>query len=898
LSPRDARASLLTHEEVERSIPERFTTIVESRGLEWAIVAGKDRISYVDLARRVDALAAEILRRQGESPSPVAVLVRDPVQAVAVVFATWQAGKLCVSIDAGLPAARVATILRHSQAGLAITDRSLAAAVGDNADIARPEFRIDMFTQVDAEGRSHARVTGGSPACIFYTSGSTGEPKGVLRTHRSLLHRARGSIASLGIRTDDRVGIAHAPTSAAGIRDVLATLLGGAVLSTFDLREGGFGELVRWIESERITVLCGAVSTWRHVFADIDAAVRFRSLRMVRLGSEPIYRRDVERLREHVPPDCVLVTGYGATEASGIVEYRMDGTTPLPAGRIPAGYAGEGVELAIQDEERRPVEAGEAGEVVVRCDYLASGYWREETLTRTVFDRNPDDAQVCAYRTGDIGRLRADGCLEILGRRDDRIKIRGHRVNPGEIELALYEHALVRQAAVTSRVDDDGDIRLVAYVVPQSGSMPTAQLLRRHLQGRLPAYMGPSAFVMLESMPLTATGKVDRSALPVPQPSAQTGDQVFVAPRSPTEHQLAEIWERVFGVAPIGARDNFFDLGGDSLIAAAMVSAIEETLGRTVPPALLLQASTVSELAAAMTEADASSVEPLTGLRTTGSGTPIFFLHNDAGRGLYTHALARRIDAARPFFAVHRDGLSELPVRPTVEALAAERIRALRALRPRGPYVLGGHCHGGLIAFEMARQLRAAGEEIEWVIMVDTDAPAGRLRVLRRAFNLANQMRGRVRQELDERFEFAARVGREIRWRARYYPKRVGALASEGIVAQFDFVLRKLRISSRSDHGGKGGSARRFYAEPPRPSDVRQAQRRAYKRYMPSRYAGRVVLFRAEQYPAERPDLGWSEYLPRLEVVVVPGDHHSCITRHVATLAERVNEILSKADRG
>jgi thioesterase domain-containing protein len=211
--------------------------------------------------------------------------------------------------------------------------------------------------------------------------------------------------------------------------------------------------------------------------------------------------------------------------------------------------------------------------------------------------------------------------------------------------------------------------------------------------------------------------------------------------------------------------------------------------------------------------------------------------------------------------------------------------------------VLGGHCHGGLIALEMARQLRAHGEEIELVLMIDTTAPPVRLRMLRRALNAGDRLRGRAFRAANERFDVAMRVMREIRWRARYYQKRAGMLASAGIGAQIDFARRKLGVSPPSGGSAPSGSAWRFYAEPPRPVNLRQAQRRAYARHVPSRYAGPVILFRAELYPARRPDLGWSRYLPRLEVVVVPGDHHSCITRHVAAFAAHMNAALSEPAR-
>ena len=883
-------------DEVERSLWQRFARVVAAYPSAPALFALDQRLTYAELAQRTEALSQTLLRWTAGRDAPVAVFVDDRAWMIAAMLATWRAGRICVPLDAALPLARLETMLRHSTAEVVITDRAASAALAQWSSGNIAELCVDAPERMEISPLDFPVISGKSTACIIYTSGTTGEPKGVLKSHRAYLQRVRWSIDCLKLRPGDLVCALHSPASGAGSRDVLAPLLGGAALMVFDLRKGGFGELVRWMDAEKPTILCTVGSTLRHLLAGLGPEVTFPSLRAVRAGSEPLYRRDLERLREHVSPHCVFVTGYGTTEANGIAECRIDAAMPLPAGRLPAGYALEGTKIVLRDENGEPVTPGEAGEVTVRSRFLSSGYWRRPDLTRAAFEVDPSDEDVLTYRTGDIGRMRADGCLELLGRRDQQLKVRGYRIHPGEVEAALLEHPAVREAIVTGCASESGDVRLAAYIVPQSSTPPAGPALRRYLRGRLPEPMVPSIYVTIDEVPRTANGKLDRQALPAPELDA-VRETEFVAPRSPTEHQLAAIWERIFHVPSIGANDDFFNLGGDSLMAAALVSAVEEMFGCVLSPSTLLQASTVADFAALIVDEERGPMEAVTALRATGSGTPIFFLHNDRGRGLYTHALARHIDAERPFYAVHRDGMHELPAWPTVEDLAAERIRALRAARPRGPYVLGGHCHGGLIALEMARQLRADGEEVELVLMIDTTAPAARLRLLRRALNAGDRLRGRALRASNERFDLAARVIREIGWRARYYQKRVGMLANAGIGAQFDYARRKLSASGRMSQTNESGSGRKFYAEPPRPVNARRAQRRAYQRYVPSSYAGRVALFRAEQYPAERPDLGWSEYLPRLKIVVVPGDHHSCITRHVAAFATRMNQALSETDR-
>jgi thioesterase domain-containing protein len=305
---------------------------------------------------------------------------------------------------------------------------------------------------------------------------------------------------------------------------------------------------------------------------------------------------------------------------------------------------------------------------------------------------------------------------------------------------------------------------------------------------------------------------------------------------------------------------------------------------------VLLRAPKLADLATAITEAEKLD-GPITALRATGSDTPIFFLHNDEGRGVYTHALARALDAHRPFYAVHRDGFDP-GLSDTVESLAASGVRALRSVRPRGPYVIGGHCNGGVIALEMARQLRESGEAVQLVVMIDTRAPSRGARVRHRMASMLGPLRQPVVHGLKRQARLYARLYREIGWRALYYRKRVATFGSAGVRVQVEAARRKLFSTPRAERSDEPRLFR-FHADIPA-LDARRAQSQAVKRYVPPAYQGRVALFRAEAFPAPEPDLGWSDLLPRLEVSVVPGDHHTCITRHVNAFAARLEEVLKR----
>ena len=879
-------------DEVEGSVPARFARVAAARGDAPAIVDGDQRLSYGELDRRSDAVAAAITRAGGAADAPVAVHASAPAATIVAMLGTWKAGRLCVPLDATLAVGRLDAILSDAEAGLLVAEDPAALP-------AAPGRRALRLGDVDRD--TPGPLPGPAPgpdtlACLLYTSGSTGEPKGVLRTHRNLLHRARCAVGSLGIGVGDRVSALHSPAFGAGLRDVLAALLGGATLCPFDIRRQGLGALADWIERERISVLCAVVTTLRHFLGSLGPEERFPSIRVVRLGSEALFREDVERLRARLAPDCVIVAGYGASEASGIVEYRIGPDTALPLGRVPAGYPLEGVEILILGETGTPLPPGEAGEIAVRSRYLSPGYWRRPDRTRAAFTGPAAANAPRVYHTGDLGRLGPDGCLELIGRLDHQVKVRGYLVHPDEIERRLAEHPEVRQAAVVGQ-DGAGGTRLVAYVVAAAAPGPSPAALRRFLQARLPDYMLPAAFVSLPVLPTSPSGKLDRAALPATDERARAAE--FVRLRNPLEHQIAALWEELFDLRPIGATDDFFELGGNSLLAAIFVARLERACGRPLTPSLLLRGGTVGEVAAALAREGARPDEPIIALRASGRRTPFFYLHGDYnGGGLYCHALARGLDPERPFYVLTPHGIDGRPVPETIEQMAAERLESLRAARPRGPYLLGGYCNGAFVALEMARRLRAAGERVGVTVLVEAHAPVRGQRTLQRASDSLRHLRGLpagARARLAERVDH---VSDRLAHLTRYYEERWRRAHASGEGIPSRLVGRALTTAARDLLRGRPTSTR-DEASPEVAAPAfgrRHVYRGAFRRYAPAAYDGRVLLLRAAEDPAYRPDLGWSRLVPRLEIDVIPGEHLTCITRHVAAFAARLEQALRQGE--
>ena len=892
--------------EVEGSVPARFARVAGARAGALAIVTEGERLTYAQLDRRSDTLAAAVARATGPTDTPVAVIASEPAATIVAMLAVWKAGRFCVPLDGALPPARLAVILRDAEAGLLLADDATAAGRLSGASFDGHVLRMDEMDLDAAVAPPTPALTADTLACLLYTSGSTGEPKGVVRTHRNLLHRARCAVASLAIGPDDRVSALHSPAFGAGLRDVLAALLGGATLLPFDVRSAGLVPLAAWINRERITVLCAVVTTLRRLVASLPPDERFPSVRAIRLGSEPLFDTDVERLRARLAPDCLIIAGYGASEASGIVEYRIGAGTPLPRGRVPAGYPLEGVEILVLDEAGTTLEVGRVGEVAVRSRYLSPGYWRRPDRTRAQFHGDAAGAGVRTYRTGDLGRLAPDGCLEVLGRHDQQVKVRGYLVHPGEIERRLAEHPEIREAAVVGWAET-GETRLVAYVVPTAQPGPTEAALRRFVQSSLPAYMVPSAFVSLEALPVTGNGKLDRAALPSP-PAEGARPTVFVPAVNSIEHQIAQIWEDLFDVRPVGASDDFAALGGDSLLAAAFIAELEARCGLVLSPSALLEAGTVTEIAARLVRDQASAHRPLVAIREGGARTPFFYLHGDYnGGGLYCRALAHRLDPERAFYVIHPHGVDGRALPDTIEEMAAERLAAIRVARPRGPYLLGGYCNGALVALEIARRLSAEGERVGVTVLVDAHAPVPGRRALLRALD---SVRGLPGLSTEQRAALSAGIDRLSNWAAdrfQYYETRRHGFARAPWDVRARWVARALA-------GVAGGAARRvrralrsprpaevFHLPPPPPSGEpprhrRHVYRRAFRRYAPTAYDGRVVLLRAADDPSHQRDLGWSRLLPSVEVHVIPGEHLTCITRHVGEFTTRLEEVLRSAD--
>jgi len=536
----------------------------------------------------------------------------------------------------------------------------------------------------------------------------------------------------------------------AGLMASLRALLNGALLVPFDRDEHGLETIPRWIESERLTLLHSTPPMFRRLGVSARSRSQFSTVERVYLSGEPLIRSDVELFNELFPPTSVLFNNLGSTETSSIRRLRIAHGTSFAAENVPVGAAIEGKEVLLLDEAGTAVASGEVGEIVVRSVHLSPGYWGEESLTAERFSTDPSGDGTRRYRTGDLGRMLPDGSLEYLGRKDHQVKIRGYRIETEGIDAALRALSAVDEAVVVARSAAGADASLIAYVVPSESNGSTISELRRELASRLPEYMVPSRFVILDALPRLPGGKVKRAALPPPESTRPELDTPLLPPESPLERQLASIWESVLGVAPVGVVDRFQELGGDSLRALELVSRVESETGLSLHVERDATVTTVRAMAAALGDDDsgdesddarqswnrhrkrmvaavAGSGWPLLREGTTvalfhpqGGLAPLYWCFNGFGE---LAALGHALGPDQPLYGLYSGSGVAPGSGPFVRRLGELYAEELVRLQPEGPFFIGGNCRGARVAYEMSAQLRARGRAVAGVCLLESFDP-------------------------------------------------------------------------------------------------------------------------------------------------------------------------------
>ena len=595
-------------EDVETSIPERFEKIVKQYPDHTAIKIGEGSVTYSDLNAMANRVARALLAQGTSEDKPVALLFDKGVEQIAAMIGVLKAGRFFVPLDALLPKSRLEMVFEDCLADLTLTNRqniSLANAIVRNA---QPVIKIESFSDSVPLNKPCREISPEALAFIVHTSGSTGRPKGVINTHRMVLHHLM--LRSNGGRFCplDRIPHLISGTSNAIISS-LSALLNGATLLPFDVNKEGVRRLRGWLVRERATILQIAAPLFRNLCEVLTDTDRFPDLRLLRLSSETVCKADVDFYKRYFSHSSLLVNGLNSSEALLLAEYFIDQNTADSSEGVPVGYAVRDKEIVLLDEHGGPVGYNEVGEIVVRSEYLSPGYWRNPGLTATKFRDDPDHGNNRTFYTGDLGLMLPDGCLIHKGRKDFRVKVRGYSVEIGEVEKALRECVDIEDAVVVAESKVSGETRLIAYLTSQARHRPTITQIRRMLKTKLPDYMIPSTFVILDALPLGPSGKVDRRALPDPGNRRPELDSPLIAPRTDLEKTVARIFTECTGIDSVGIEDNFFDLGGDSLLLARLASRLSATLDREFVVGELFECPSVAGMARLL-EAPAQFTSP------------------------------------------------------------------------------------------------------------------------------------------------------------------------------------------------------------------------------------------------------------------------------------------------
>ncbi|HLM58373.1 MAG TPA: amino acid adenylation domain-containing protein, partial [Pyrinomonadaceae bacterium] len=841
-----------------------------------ALSSGEETLTYRQLNEQSNQLA-HYLRRRGVGPdSLVGLCVERSPEMVVGILAVLKAGGAYVPLDPSYPRERLAFMLEDSGASVLLTQGRLLPLLEEYDGEA---VCLDAdWASISAESTRDPAValTGENLAYVIYTSGSTGRPKGVAAAHGAITNHLLWRHETYPLSASDR--FLHKASSSFDISvwEMMAPLTSGAQLVLAAV--GGQADsayLVRAIAEQQVTMAHFGPAMLR-AFLEEPGVEECRSLRHVFCGGEPLTPELAELFSGRL--GARLHQQYGPTEAT--VDVTVWECAPGERReRIPIGRPIANARAYILDADLQPVPVGAPGELHLGGRVLARGYLNLPGLTAGKFIPDPFGAEPGArmYKTGDLARYLPGGEIEFLGRIDQQVKVRGYRIEPGEVEAALAAHRRVREAVVVAREYSPTDKRLVAYVVPAGGGEGeelTAEL-RAFLQQRLPDYMVPSAFVVLDELPLTPNGKVDRRALPAPDAAVAASE--YAAPETPTEEVLQTMWQAALSVPTLSVTACFNEVGGHSLLAIHLMSKVNKHFDSALQLQDLFRLQTVRKMAAYLDarrhlkDGEKAPIHPnLLELKAgEPSARPLFLVHPVGG---YAHAygeLAAGLDYEGPVFGLQVDG--DAP--ESVEAMAGRYVEAVGMVQPGGPYLLGGWSMGGVVAFEMARQLKAEGEDVELLLMIDSHNPA---RDGAGPGTPAADERGLLRT-------LASELGITAQGLS---PSEVEALDAMGPDELLATILRLGKEQNRLPADFDLRELRRRYA-------VTVKNITALRAYRPAPLDVEVQLIRAEENANTDPTLGWGPLAAGVSVTKQGGDHFSMMRRpHVSALSEALGALI------
>jgi acyl-coenzyme A synthetase/AMP-(fatty) acid ligase/thioesterase domain-containing protein/acyl carrier protein len=865
-NPQDTDAVFtFREEELSGSILDRFAQVATRYPEHVAVKSGNRWLTYRELELASNRASSALRARLGDAPEAVAILTAPSVRTVVALLGIIKAGKYYCALNPGDPASRNQAILEDLKARLLIIDVEFRERFGKLVPEGSALATLDeLDTGADEVRLPPIKIGPKTRAAVFFTSGTTGEPKGIPRDHRGMLYRAWLDSHLFAIQPGDRLVMLRGFMFSGSAGDIASALLNGAGLYIYEVRQLGIARLPEYLNQEGITIFRPPIELLRYFLDTLDADDFFPGIRCLVLSGDTLYKKDVERIRVYFSKEALIVHHLASSETGILARHVIGPETIINSEIVPVGYPAPGKEILILDNNGQKLGPNQVGEISVRSRFIDSEDATLPEFMEDQFIRDPDDPSKKVYLTSDIGRLRLDGLLEFIGRKDFQVKIRGYRVNTPAIVSKLMELEGIKHAIVTARVDPSGEKRLVAYYVAVPREGISVESLRIELAKNLPDYMIPTALVCVDLIPVTDNGKVDINALPDPDWSHPGIQSEVLPPRDDIERKLVVLWQEVLGVERVGIHDDFFALGGHSLTGASLCVRIEKEFGKKVYPALLVENNSVARLANALRHQSLPR-KNIIPIQTDGSKLPLFLAPGNEGDTLYFRTLASYLGPDQPVYGLQVTDLGDvLPPMPDLETMAAYFMNEIRIIQPCGPYFLAGHSFGGRLAFALAHLLVQAGEWVDLLLLMDTFAPG-------------HLPKGTFLERI--RLHVANLSAISVREWPAYFRQRLNnvIVRLSGVRTLRPFISRFRLI----------------------PSDASSKNRIATRGYVYRRYPGKLVFFHVNERPSYvHTDLtaSWQDYAALVEVHDVPGDHATLLNEpQVGVLAEKLKKCLQDA---